>query len=688
MPIAHNAETGETLYLTPDGQWENARVAENPETGDQMAFDGSEWKPIERQATLQQQYDQAGPWEQSAHDISGGLRSFGNTLSFGLTDYVAGGAEKLEDWVMDRPSDKSLDDYRIAEKRKREGWEDQRPYVGFGTSMAGAVMNPVNKALGNWAIGGKGSGLLGQMGRGSVAGTASGGLHAAGTSEGSLDDRASQVETGMGVGAGVGLLSPAAVKLVTHLGAKGIDGASQLYKRLTGGNTQTNKAARKIFEALDRDELTLKQAVERIKSLGPEASLIDVGPNTRALGFTVNAIPGKGKKAMTDFLVNRQEGVRDAGQRLQGGQINRVMKQVDKLIPENSYDVKLAAEAERKFLGRMYESAKGGDDLVDTSAILKQLDDEIYTSKGSIQSGLRKIRKLLVDPKGHPEIDIQSLHQAKMAIDDYMQGPARSSIGNVAKRRIKDYQNQLVEAIEGSGDAGKLYQQARLGTAGQWRIEEAIDEGSTFLRGTTYRNPRDLADYLGRLKPEEQEAFKIGAAKALKDILINLNVRQDAAKKVLDIPGLEKKLEMAFGDAKTFQRYIKMVSNEKEMFKAYGNLYGSQTAERTAALADSGVDPSRLTQGIHEMTHGNKIRGLGNVLLGVKDKFVNPDPQSQELARLLTSRSPKMLAQKYKLHNIGDKFNRSLMRSSVKGAPAVYETLDIRNELDKYKKKR
>lgn len=43
MPIAQNPETGETLFLTPEGQWEKAQLAENPQTGERMAYDGQAW---------------------------------------------------------------------------------------------------------------------------------------------------------------------------------------------------------------------------------------------------------------------------------------------------------------------------------------------------------------------------------------------------------------------------------------------------------------------------------------------------------------------------------------------------------------------------------------------------------------------------------------------------------------------
>ena len=45
MAIAMN-EAGDALMLTPEGEWKPTRVAQNPTTGERMAFDGQQWQPI------------------------------------------------------------------------------------------------------------------------------------------------------------------------------------------------------------------------------------------------------------------------------------------------------------------------------------------------------------------------------------------------------------------------------------------------------------------------------------------------------------------------------------------------------------------------------------------------------------------------------------------------------------------
>lgn len=46
MTIATNPETGQVVFLSPEGQWEPAQTAVNPQTKEMLAFDGREWRPV------------------------------------------------------------------------------------------------------------------------------------------------------------------------------------------------------------------------------------------------------------------------------------------------------------------------------------------------------------------------------------------------------------------------------------------------------------------------------------------------------------------------------------------------------------------------------------------------------------------------------------------------------------------
>jgi hypothetical protein len=46
MPVAINDKTGEVLALDGQGKWVPATRAKNPQTGEELYLDGSEWKTL------------------------------------------------------------------------------------------------------------------------------------------------------------------------------------------------------------------------------------------------------------------------------------------------------------------------------------------------------------------------------------------------------------------------------------------------------------------------------------------------------------------------------------------------------------------------------------------------------------------------------------------------------------------
>lgn len=52
MPVAYNEQSGEAVMLTPEGQWSPTRIAENPDTGERMAWDGQQWQSVYKPGML------------------------------------------------------------------------------------------------------------------------------------------------------------------------------------------------------------------------------------------------------------------------------------------------------------------------------------------------------------------------------------------------------------------------------------------------------------------------------------------------------------------------------------------------------------------------------------------------------------------------------------------------------------
>ena len=155
-----------------------------------------------------------------------------------------------------------------------------------------------------------------------------------------------------------------------------------------------------------------------------------------------------------------------------------------------------------------------------------------------------------------------------------------------------------------------------------------------------FKGSQDLAADLADMSQTERDNFRIGAAQALKQKVGDTVSRADLTKKLMDIPELESKIKLAFGDDATFKKYIENLIGEKQMFSTYGKVTGnSSTAEKLAEQSDAKVDPSRLIAGLKQMASVNPLDwfvGGAKAIGGAIDRSTMSPGVSRELANLLT----------------------------------------------------
>lgn len=559
--------------------------------------------------------------------------------------------------------------------RKLNQYRDANPVTAFAGDVVGGMANPASRI----GMVKPGASMLQRALLGGGTGAGMGAAYGFGNAEGDLGDRAQGAGAGALVGGAVGVAAPAVVDTI----GKGLRYIGDQTIGRMGATNQSTVAARKVAEALERDGITPAQAAQRIAELGPDAALADVGPNSQALAGAITRAPGQGKGALTDFVTKRQEGMRDAGNVLRGSQSQRVMAGIDNLIPDKVDETLKAAQAQRARAGGNYERAKADavNNLVDIAPILKSLDDEIASSKGSIRTGLERVKGFLVDKDSNPEITIDALHQAKMAIDDLMSsGEGKNSMGRVAQGRIKDYQTQLLNAIETSGPAGAEYATGRGATAAAWRTQEALESGSAFMNRAEFANAKELTASLAKMTPEDRHAFRMGAAQALKGKMADLNVRSDATKRAMDIPALEDKIRAAFGDQQTFKRYIDLLKGERQMFNTYAEVTGnSRTAARQIADADLNQDPGRGAQSIMDIAASplnpmTYLRAGARYLGDAKAKLATPEPVRNQIADLLMANDPMtspMLGNAMSQVQMSERVRRALAQALLGGGASV-----------------
>ena len=606
-------------------------------------------------------------------ELWGGGSQFSSGVLQGLGDELkAGAAAAKESFSGGLPFGEAYDQALPQYQRSRELYKKENPILAPTLDIAGQTAP--------WLVGARylpttlpSAPMLQKVQQNALLGARLGAVSGFTNAEGDLVDRVEGAGIGLGSGAVIGGATPPVVEGIIATIKFGIN---QLVSRLP--YQQQSQAARKIAEAMERDGVSPEQAASKMEEMGSEAALLDLGPNTRALAGSAQQTPGEGKTKITDFLINRQEGVRDADKVIQGGQINRVAGQIDDLVPEKYVDTEAGITAARKGFGKDYNAARDGGDLVDVMPLIKSLDDEIANSKGGIKQSLQKVKDLLVDPNGNPEITIETLHQSKMAIDELMSGEARTSMGSVSKGRVKDYTNRLLDTIKNSGESGAIYDASRIGTRGEWMKQEALESGAKFMNRAEFLNPEALASSLAKMSPEELHTFRVGAAQALKQKL-EVNTRTDVTKKIMDIPVLEDKIRFAFGDVEMFKKYITGLEGEKEMFKGYSMMGGSQTAEREAAKADAVIDPSRVIRGLVRMKSPNfldTIGGMVDILGGSKDRLLMSEKLSKGLGEGLAGQNAASIQKAYRAGKITNRVKNDMIKAlTITGATGGQETM-------------
>ena len=639
-------------------------------------------------------------------ELWGGGSQFSSGVLQGLGDELkAGVAAAKESFSGGLPFGEAYDQALPQYQRSRELYKKENPILAPTLDIAGQTAP--------WLAGARfmpttlpGAPMLQKMQQNAHLGAKLGALSGFTNAEGNLVDRVEGAGIGLGGGAVIGAASP---PVVEGLIATIKFGINQLVSRLP--YQQQSQAARKIAEAMERDGVSPEQAAARMEEMGSEAALLDLGPNTRALAGSAQQTPGEGKTKITDFLINRQEGVRDADKVIQGGQVNRISGQIEKLVPE-------------KFRGSMDDlTQKRGVDaspLYDEAfapisnlpgKVFSQWDDRLqqFLDDPIVKSGMNKgirVQQLEALAEGKPfnfqeyavkgfddagELiiggtpNLRAMDAAKRGIDTILEGYRDKTTGRLVLddmgRAINKVRKSLVSKLDDiTTDASgrSAYKDARAAYAGPSKLRDATVLGQDIL-GNKYKNIDEVVSRIKGMSDDELHYMRIGAAQSLRDKIGTTVTRGDATKKILDIPELEKKIRAAFGDDEMFKKYITGLETEKEMFKGYSMMGGSQTAEREAAKADAVIDPSRVIRGLIRMKSPNPIDTVGgmvDILGGSKDRLLMSEKLSKGLGEGLTGQNAASIQKAYRAGKITNRVKNDMIKAlTITGATGGQETM-------------
>lgn len=522
-----------------------------------------------------------------------------------------------------------------AERAMSDDARERAGLAGTVAELGGAVALPVSAGkagvtlagrLGTGAMTGL-SGLAARTGLMGVEGAGYGALSASGHDE----DMSDGARMGAIFGTGGNLIG---------------EGVHSVLNMFRGAST---RGAELATRAAEMDGLTPDAAAARLKELGPDATLADLGPNMRAQASALATTPGPAQKAVRDVIGSRAMSAGD-----------RITQAVD------------------AGLGPQTNTASLADDMVNMrSANARPLYDAAYAKPMPVDDEIVALfeRPAVADAFGKAQRmaanagqsfdaanpSVQALDYTKRALDDMIVSAQRSGNNNEA-RILSQARDSLLSRVD---EAVPEFAAARKSFAGASSVIDALDEGGNVFKNAT--SPDQLRAYMSGLDDSSREAFTQGARQQVSYIMGTARNDAQAAKALFARGYNREKLEAVLGPEEA-QRLLGAIDAE-EVFASTRNavMGGSDTAAKARA-ADL-IAGARGNDGF--------IRNLANLRFGdaglqVADSLIGSRlanraaATNDELARIIMSQDvtkiAPILAQR---PEIADDIMRAIMGGSI-----------------------
>jgi len=619
--------------------YKEGQIARHRETGERRIFRNGEWQPLTPPAP-----DARVMGAQMPASAQGAL-TFGQGATFNMLDEMAGAAalgQLGQSYAMggtQMPPTRA--DYTAPRDIIRGGtsaFAEANPRTAFGLEMAGSV------ATLPFSMGGSvaplGAGVISRGGRyvAPIAGQSA--LGAAGASEAeTTPELAKDILYGTGAGVVTGG--------VTGLGIKGAGAVTRNMVPSMQREFELQAPRERLAQLLQRDAYArispdtpsgveadpTQVAAARLQrprggGLGPEAPIAATGSATRAELALLRNEPGSTQGTIersTRPLVNKRgDRLQAASDELldaQGVPFRATLKQYNeqakaKAAPfyaqlEN-YDVTVDAEL-LKLLNRASDTFKEAEKLARVEGFPEELN------LGQLRAGDRVPFNVLDTLK-------RNLYDMEENAKGDFGKPTQSSRGYTNLRR--DLTDKLDNVAPKDNQGRSVYRLARENFGSETQMATAMERG----RKVMSEDVEELAEIIDDLEPAQLDAFRLGAAQALRDQAATPG-GQTKLMNLQKSPGMQKRLRLVFGN--DFRKFQATVLREAELQKTARAGEGSQSYSLFAGKEDQ----NKLAQALQaaQMMQGDMIAAAAAIAAKDKGKKLN-ERERQQLAKLLLLR--------------------------------------------------
>lgn len=515
-------------------------------------------------------YEAASPeeaWKKHAAKASPGMfgglaQQFNQGASMGGADELMAGAEKL----VGRDYGASME----RQRREREAFASQHPYLSAGATALGAVAPVVAATVGGAVAGGP----VGAVGGGAATGsralnmtlnalygggnamrnvqTVSQGIREGaryglptGTVAGALSaepgDRTSGAATGGAFGAGVGgafgggsqalinagaKVTPYLQRVVEFMGLAQQPGISRVAPAGPGAvSAPITSAEIKILETLERSGVTPEAAamqLARSRELGVPLGLVDVGgQGTQRLARGVRSLGGEGSQILDEQFATRAS-----------GQPGRVVNYLERALgrkasgnAEGTSDSLLTrARGQSSPLYKQLDTLPPIDNPDVTNVFglpfvrdIVQRAQRVNENMGGSMAPLYDEAGQLVRQPTFRDVDFVKQQIDEILSPTYQQGMRPADAVSASTRMERDLAKGVRDRLVGAADSspgGDIYAGARASYGGPARARDMYNQGLDFRRKDT--SLEDVRAMIGRSSPFERKWYERGVVEALR----------------------------------------------------------------------------------------------------------------------------------------------------------------------------
>lgn len=505
----------------------------------------------------------------------------------------------------------------------QDKWTEQSPNTKLAGNVTGAVAGtaPLMAAFPG------AFGLTQPTRAGQILGALRGGGALGGT-DAAVRSGGDPYETTMGalVGGGTGALGSA----IGPLAGKAVKGSADwLLNNRLAKSVGLDRRALALLAKTAKDDDVVASASARLADLGPDGTIMDLGPGFQTIAGGIASKPGAGQKILREALKTRE-----------AGSAPRIRGQVDDILgpaPVPSQVVE-GIEANQRGLSPAYREVFQETSPVDSTDIARYLDREIQTIRGDAQKGLRQVRDML-NRTGTDQLDDNPvvLFETRQAIDGMLQTEANTKVIDALSTARQAIDDQLRASVPRIKEVDAQYAELA-------RQKEAVARGQQFLDGgRTAPRPEEVARELkeGALPRGEfigpsgvPLRLSQGTRAEIERVIGTTANDRVALQRLLKGEGDWNRARLAstFGDEKADQ-LIKLLDRERAFYETFDAVTrNSETARRQEAKAalpggdnrhDFGVREGFIADGVKGAGRAVALKGVDKVaaaLQGIKDE--------------------------------------------------------------------